>query len=66
MFTGLCFCGLAAARSFTQLQLLFALVVACQAPHVPAAARIITTRYAADARGRPFSAINAAANLASF
>ena len=63
--TGACFCLLALATTRLHLRVLFALIMAFQAPHVPAAARIITTRYAAAKRGKPFSTINAAANLAS-
>ena len=63
--TGACFCLLALATTRLHLRVLFALIMTFQAPHVPAAARIITTRYAAAKRGRPFSTINAAANLAS-
>ncbi|KAJ8611971.1 hypothetical protein CTAYLR_004357 [Chrysophaeum taylorii] len=60
-----CFCFLPFAKTLGRMQLLFAFLMICQAPHAPAANRLVTTNFAAKERGTAFSALNAAANAVS-
>lgn len=53
------------ATTLRQLQVLVAALMICQAPHVPAAFRLVTSGFAAHERGTAFSVLNAAANAVS-
>ena len=65
LLTGACFAALAVARSRLELLVLFPAIMAVQAPHAAAVARVVTNRFPPERRGGAFSCINATVNVVS-
>lgn len=63
--TCVCFCLFAFATTLGHLQTLVAALMICQAPHAPAANRLVTSGFSPTERGTAFSALNASVNIVS-
>jgi len=63
--TAVVFACLPLASSLRGWQVLVAALMACQAPHAPAATRLLTSHFEQHERGAAFSTMNAATNLVS-
>lgn len=64
--TAMCMCFFSiGVRTLRDLEIVAAALLVCQAPHPPAAARLLTARFKPHERGTAFSVLNGSTNLVS-